>query len=450
MLFVAIPLSIPNLSRKNELTSVEDGVIRVARAVGTVAWFGALCCSCTSDTDAVPPPGQPGADGRPGQAANVPAGTASTGEAGPADWNIAVNWIVGGPNAAGPAVFGAFDLLLSVGPEGLVYVVDVSSREVRVFDETGQFVRQFGREGQGPGEFSSPSAIGFDTQGRFWVRDQTRYSIFDGAGGLLETIPRDLFHAGYQHITFDAAGWIVEERNMRPGNTKIVRGRPDVEGYVGTPGIGFVRMDISGEAMDTLPPIVGPVFDRRESARVPPVLTDASVISGGNMATLGLRDLQSFVPDVILRMGGDSIWFAHSNGRQIHLRTLAGDTIRHYEVTRTPPPLSRDERSLIAERLGPVERRTNEWAYGRQVIRALVPVGDQNLLALIEEEPGKPSSLFEVYGASGRPIGTLRLNVPIDWRSGIAVWGNTLVAVTLDELDVKYVFHATVPDLPLE
>lgn len=423
-------------------------MIRIARAFGTVAWFGALCCSCTSDTDAVPPPGQP--DGRPGQAANVPAGTASTGEAGPADWNVPVNWTVGGPNAAGPAVFGAFDLLLSVGPEGLVYVVDVSSREVRVFDEVGQFVRQFGREGQGPGEFSFPSAIGFDAQGRLWVRDQSRYSIFDDVGTLQETIPREPGGGGSRHVTFDAEGWIIETEWMRPGNTRIVRGRPDVEGYVGTPGIGFFRRDVPREHADTLPPIVGPVFDLRESARVPPVLREANAISGGNMATLGLRDLQSFVPDIIFRMGGDSIWFAHSNGRQIHLRTLAGDTIRHYEVTRTPPPLSRAERSLIAERLGPVERRTNEWAYGRQVIRALVPVGDQNLLALIEEEPGKPSSLFEVYGASGRPIGTLRLNVPIDWRSEIAVRGNTLVAVTLDELDVKYVFHATVPDLAVE
>jgi hypothetical protein len=132
----------------------------------------------------------------------------------------------------------------------------------------------------------------------------------------------------------------------------MVGGRPDVEGYVGTPGIGFIRMDVSGEIMDTLPPLVGPVFDLRETARVPPVMTEANVMSGGTMATLGLRDLGSFVPDVIFRMGGDSIWFAHSNGQQIHLRTLAGDTIRYYEVTRTPPALSSDERSLIAERLG--------------------------------------------------------------------------------------------------
>lgn len=42
---------------------------------------------------------------------------------------------------------------IAVDPRGFVYVADAGSRDIRVFDAAGVFVRAIGREGEGPGEF---------------------------------------------------------------------------------------------------------------------------------------------------------------------------------------------------------------------------------------------------------------------------------------------------------
>jgi len=44
---------------------------------------------------------------------------------------------------------------LTVGPQGFYYVVDRGNSRVAVFDAEGNYVRAFGRGGQGPGEFGS-------------------------------------------------------------------------------------------------------------------------------------------------------------------------------------------------------------------------------------------------------------------------------------------------------
>jgi len=400
--------------------------------------LAALLASCIDSDSSGNPPGL----------ADNPSSSNRAG--GGADWNLPIDWRVGGPDAEGPAIFGAFGLRLSISPEGEVFVLDGSASEVRVFDATGRFVRQFGRPGQGPGDLENATAMGFDPGGLLWVRERSRYSIFESSGRFVRTVPHELTVSlvNFSDVAFGTDGRIVEQRAMRTGSERTT---PDgavwLEGYMGIPGIGFIRQDFGTGRGDTLPPIVGAVFDRRPSASGPPMLIEGNVGSGGNVAILGLRDLTAFVPDIVFRQIGDSIWFAHSNGSAIFQRTLAGDTIRRYEPTRRPADLSRTEESLIAERVATARRELADWAYGRQVIRALVPLGDGNLLALIEEEPGKPSSLFDVYDATGSLIGSLRLDVPIDWNSPIAVRGNRLAAVTLDDLDVRYVIQATVPPL---
>lgn len=48
---------------------------------------------------------------------------------------------------------------VGVDSEGRIYVADGGSREVRVFDQEGQFVASLGGAGEGPGEFGRPSSI---------------------------------------------------------------------------------------------------------------------------------------------------------------------------------------------------------------------------------------------------------------------------------------------------
>ena len=68
--------------------------------------------------------------------------------------------------------------------DGNIYILDAGNCRVQKFDSEGKFLASFGREGQGPGEFNSPSSLDFDA-------DVMR--IYSGGAGSLEPLaPRPL------------------------------------------------------------------------------------------------------------------------------------------------------------------------------------------------------------------------------------------------------------------
>ncbi|WP_419163213.1 hypothetical protein [Candidatus Palauibacter sp.] len=74
-----------------------------------------------------------------------------------------------------------------------VYVLLGQEGRVRVFTRAGEFVRDLGGRGEGPGELMTPSSMGWH-RSRLWVADPTlrRFTLFDVATGEAETIPYDV------------------------------------------------------------------------------------------------------------------------------------------------------------------------------------------------------------------------------------------------------------------
>jgi sugar lactone lactonase YvrE len=75
-----------------------------------------------------------------------------------------------------------------VAPNGDIFITDShrnggNNRVVRLTG-AGTFVREWGRKGSGPGEFSEPHTIAMDSQGRLFVgdRENNRIQIFDQDG----------------------------------------------------------------------------------------------------------------------------------------------------------------------------------------------------------------------------------------------------------------------------
>ena len=64
---------------------------------------------------------------------------------------------------------------------GRTYVGDRFSDRVVVFDGSGAFIGEIGRAGEGPGEFRSPSALYFGTDGVLRVWDTGRGMISEGS-----------------------------------------------------------------------------------------------------------------------------------------------------------------------------------------------------------------------------------------------------------------------------
>ena len=104
---------------------------------------------------------------------------------------------------------------IAVGSDGMVYVVDSGNARIQVFTPQGRFVRQFGSYGSGKGQFIHPFDLAVDNAGNVYVVDDTADTVskFSASGKLIWQIggasgAPDL--VGHHHFTMiDAHGRIV-------------------------------------------------------------------------------------------------------------------------------------------------------------------------------------------------------------------------------------------------
>ncbi len=75
----------------------------------------------------------------------------------------------------------------AVDKDGNLYVTDMLNNRVEVFDADGNFVRTWGKIGDGVGEFGRPKGIAVDSDGHIWVADEAldRVTIFGNDGTVL-------------------------------------------------------------------------------------------------------------------------------------------------------------------------------------------------------------------------------------------------------------------------
>ena len=103
--------------------------------------------------------------------------------------------------------------------QGNLYIADgyINSR-VAKYDKTGQWVKQWGGPGSGPGQFNTVHSIASDATGKIYVADRAnrRIQVFDGEGTLQNTIKID--------VPFDP--------NAKP----VIGNKPDLTNYQQTGG----------------------------------------------------------------------------------------------------------------------------------------------------------------------------------------------------------------------
>ena len=100
-------------------------------------------------------------------------------------------------NPPRPAVDGQFRQPTDVtwNPQGDIFISDgyINSR-VAKYDKNGDWVKQWGGPGTGPGEFNTPHSIAADAEGNIYVADRgnRRIQVFDGNGTFLRQITIDV------------------------------------------------------------------------------------------------------------------------------------------------------------------------------------------------------------------------------------------------------------------
>lgn len=119
---------------------------------------------------------------------------------------------------------------VAVDKDGNLYVTDTLNDRVEVFDADGNFIRTWGKNGDGPGDFARPKGIAIDSDGHVWVADAmlNRVQVFTPEGYLL------LAMGGYgiTPASFGAlAGLTIDNRNHRVFTSEQILGRVQMFRY---------------------------------------------------------------------------------------------------------------------------------------------------------------------------------------------------------------------------
>jgi DNA-binding beta-propeller fold protein YncE len=119
---------------------------------------------------------------------------------------------------------------VAVDSDGNLYVSDTFNDRVEIFDADGNFLRTFGKAGDGPGYFARPKGIAVDSDGHIWVADtvQNRIQVFDPEGNLLIWFGS----SGILPGQFSAVQGLTIDKNNRVFTSEQYPGRVQAFRYV--------------------------------------------------------------------------------------------------------------------------------------------------------------------------------------------------------------------------
>lgn len=119
---------------------------------------------------------------------------------------------------------------VAVDQDGNLYVSDTWNDRVEIFDAEGNFIRTFGKAGDGPGYFARPKGIAIDGDGHVWVADamQNRVQVFTPEGQLL------IWMGEHGHLPgqFDALAGLAIDKNNRVFTSEQFPGRVQMFQYI--------------------------------------------------------------------------------------------------------------------------------------------------------------------------------------------------------------------------
>jgi hypothetical protein len=317
----------------------------------------------------------------------------------------------------GPQAFNRVRSLL-LDAAGRVYVVDNGNRAVLVFGPDGEFERQLGREGAGPGEYRDPYSLA-------WLGDTL--ALLDPRNARLALFLRDGSWAGsWRASVITGAPSLV--RLYRMGTAGFASF--DLQRTEGPSERVFVRWSARTPAGDTVPFLMGPQAAGVQCA-------SAGLGIGFYSNPFSPRLVQTPAPD-------GTIAAAVTDRFRLAFITPAGDTVRIIERATDPPRLTDDDwrpvdssfrafreqwRGATCTPAG-LDRPTH-----RPALRDLFYDHDDRLWVEVAVPGG---FRFEVFDAGGRLLGALPAPPRLPSVEPSVVAGR-LAVVEADNLGVQYV-----------
>lgn len=335
---------------------------------------------------------------------------------------------------------------LAVGPSGNIFVLLPQDHQVRVFDPSGRFIREIGREGRGPGELQRPTALGFlgDT---LWVHDpglgrRSRYTL-DGQALGDPSDPRgepseERLSVSFAEPLADGAGLFLTAPAFRSEWEGTDHPCPILVLPPGSEGPDTVAFrSLAHDRALTVDQAGG---------RIVSVMITSQPFSDETLWDLTKDGTSLVLVDRIVADADGPTTFRLSRV------TLRGDTSFSKGIPYEPVPVSAPHLDSVVRRAFGGGTAVKE-ADARKVLflpKYYPPVsrlvaGDDGTIWIAREQRLDRRVRWEVYGPDGAPLG--RLEVP----PGLTVYAadhTRLLGVDTDDLDVPYVVRYDVVSDP--
>ncbi len=300
-----------------------------------------------------------------------------------------------------------------------IYVADQQVHEIRVFNEQGQLVRRFGRDGEGPGEFRSLQSIG-------WVGDtlvvmdagNARIALLTSTGEWLgQRVFARITGSVYLHQTGPAELYSIAFRRTTTSMDRV-----------------FVRQTHAGD-VDSIP------APRSPTTR-PSGVTCSYKAQGGDALTFFTP---SFEPLSVQQPAPERKLLSFSTADYRLHYLVPPDTVRILERDLSRIAVGDDEWAREQARFRswydslPPDRKCQPAGPARPEAKSLlrsVFFDDQNR-TWVERRQGDAYA-FDVFDAGGRLLAQMNAP-PRHTRVPVHVRGDRLYLVTTDSLDVQYV-----------
>lgn len=344
----------------------------------------------------------------------------------PADeWSLEEVVRVGTVDGATEEMFG-WITDVELGPDGLIYVLDAQASNVRVFEDTGRFVRTIGGPGSGPGELRSPYSLRIDADGTLWIAEEAnrRYSRFTLEGeniGTLAAPIRGGLGRGQLRVSNDRlwdVALVVVRRPQPDGSTALEALGTGVMSYSIPHGLASGDTVLLGVSM---PPGFEVQMGSERGVVVPP-----------------------FAPYRVQEVGPDGrIWVGTGDAYELHQVRASGDTVLTVVRRTGSIPLSESAHEELADWVR--EMREQGIRGDESVLPTRYPyfsriiVAEDGAVWVFRDAPDGESH-FEVFDPSGRYLGA----VQTDLRAGIIgvhphITSDYVLGVVEDQMGVQSV-----------
>jgi hypothetical protein len=361
------------------------------------------------------------------------AGVAQRGEVAPT-WTLVEELRIGGGDT-GPTSFNDIRGIVAT-KTGNVFVLDFKTREIRVFDANGKFLRLAARDGAGPGEIRNANGLAIGKDDVVWVNDPMngRFSQYRPDGQFLRQIVVPMH--GYGYIwkgVLDDRGRVVDDLalSLPTGKTDAQTGFPVTESRL--------RLVHADGRIDT---VSSPTCPSGPPLPNPAVLNFTAKDGRGGNRVMSIP----FLPSqwIALTRSG-TVWCTSTAEYRLSVGPVGGalKEVVHLKVPSIPVPAEERKRQLdiidsIARNYGPLVRGDPSSIPRVKPQIQAIHADDLGRVWVRQTDTPLAAPIHDVFDATGRMVARVRAPGKVGTRQ-LFITGNHLYTVITDDDDVPVV-----------